>query len=186
MIDADSESVSLSRVTVLDTLFDGITVQASSDVHIKEATLEGNAGAGISFDWGVEDSSVSGSTVTDNGYEWGGGDNPGIYLAMSTGVEFTRNTITRNDGNGVVLTNQGMATDPAQTCSSDNRFTGNDISGNGQFAFWLTHATCVSNSAVNNSLRGNAWGPVFEPVTGQLDLRSNSCEGNGCEMLSES
>ena len=185
MVDANSESVSLSRVTVLDALFDGITVQASSDVHIKDAMLEGNAGAGISFDWGVEDSSVSGSTVMDNGYEWAGGDNPGIYLAMSTRVDFTRNSIVRNDGNGVVLTNQGMATDPTQTCSSENRFIGNDISENGQFAFWLSHDTCASNSAVDNTLRGNAWGPVFEPVTGQLDLRSTTCEGAGCGMLSE-
>lgn len=185
MVDADSESVSLSRVTVLDALFDGITVQASSDVHIKEAMLEGNAGAGISFDWGVEDSSVSGSTVMNNGYEWAGGENPGVYLAMSTRVQFVRNSIVRNDGNGVVLTNQGMATDPAQTCSSENSFSGNDISENGQFAFYLSHAACASNSAVDNMLRGNAWGPVFEPVTGQLDLRSTTCEGAGCGMLSE-
>jgi parallel beta-helix repeat protein len=180
MVDAGSERVSLSEVAVFDADFDGVTVQASARVRIEKSTLSGNGGAGVSFDWGVVDAEVLSTTITSNGRTWGGGDNPGVYMAMTSNSSLTGNTISRNDGNGVVLTNQGMAEVPSQTCASDNVFRGNTLEGNGQFAFWLTHATCTGNRSIDNATLRNAWGPIFEPVCGQMETVAATCEGAGC------
>jgi|GEM_PF-4134950 len=180
MIDAGSERIMLEVVEVIEAAFDGITVQASTEITVSRTTLQDNGGSGISFDWGVTDSVVVGSTILGNGYRWGGGDNPGVYMAMTSGVSVEGSTVSRNDGNGIVLTNQGMAADPTKTCSSANTFRSNTVSENGQFGFWLTHSTCEANRSIDNDMLSNAWGPVFEPVCGQLDTVAGTCEGPGC------
>lgn len=182
MVDAGSERVSIDSVEVYDSSFDGITVQDSSEVIISKSTLQDNGAAGISFDWGVEDSEVVDSVISANGYTWGGGENPGIYMAMTTNTTVSDSQISENDGNGVVLTNQGMANDPSKTCSSENAFAKNTINSNGQFAFSVTHSACSDNRSVDNALRDNAWGPVFEPSCGQLEMVGGTCAGPGCEV----
>ena len=127
------------------------------------------------------DSLVSGSVISDNGYTWGGGDNPGVYMAMTSNTIIEASDISDNDGNGVVLTNQGMANDPSMTCSSENLFSRNEISNNGRFGFSITHSTCTDNRSEENVTRDNAWGPVFETTCGQLDIVGNICEGPGCK-----
>ena len=181
MVDAGSERVLLQMVEVYDSSFDGITVQDSAEVTIQKSSLLSNGGSGISFDWGVLDSLVSGSVISDNGYTWGGGDNPGVYMAMTSNTIIEASDISDNDGNGVVLTNQGMANDPSMTCSSENLFSRNEISNNGRFGFSITHSTCTDNRSEENVTRDNAWGPVFETTCGQLDIVGNICEGPGCK-----
>jgi len=182
-VELGSRDVSLTDVQVYDGQFDGVAVQDTSNIRIERTILSGNAGAGLSFDWGVDGASVREAVIADNGYGWAGGDNPGIYMAMTFNSAIEKSEIIGNDGNGIVLTNQGMADSPSLTCSSNNSFHGNDISGNGQFGFWLTHGSCAGNTGNENILRQNVWGPVFEPVTGQLDQRHTVCEGNGCATL---
>ncbi len=182
-VEVSSRDISMTDVQVYDGAFDGIAIQDSNNVRVERAILSGNGGAGLSLDWGVDGASVTEAVITDNGYSWAGGDNPGVYMAMTFNSAIEKSEIKHNDGNGIVLTNQGMADAPSQTCSSNNAFSGNDISGNGQFGFWLTHGTCADNTGFENTLRQNTWGPVFEPVTGQLDQRDTVCDGNGCAQI---
>ena len=179
-VDASAHDVLIQGANVNGSGFDGIAVSNSHNVSILGTVVTGNEGAGLSFDWGVTESLVLDSEITSNGGGWAGGQNPGVYVAMTSNTVFQGNTIADNDGNGVVLTNQGMAQSPAATCSMNNAFNDNVIEGNQQFGIWLTHTTCVGNSSTGNTYVNNAWGPVFEPVCGQLREDKTACEGSGC------
>ncbi len=126
--------------------------------HINNGTITGFAGSGIRIHC-VADSHVNGVTLNNNHH--------GLDLLSSTGNKINNNDVVNNDSRGLFIvnshSNQVIANDVSFNRngtsvfnSSDNRFIGNLMNGNGFFGMFL-EGTPTVGGAHRNTIRNNTF-----------------------------
>ena len=140
----------LERVRVVHNSNDGILLDVSAQVSVKQGVIASNGGAGIhvhaSSPGSLSVLTLEGSLIADNG---GDGIAAGTIsgLGATTEVSASRNTITRNGGYGVSVS--GPAPDSNTATLASNLISQNALDG-----VWASGDT-ADITADNNTFAGN-------------------------------
>jgi parallel beta-helix repeat protein len=123
LTERDTRDVMIANNHISGAVWDGVSFNRSSQIHLIDNDIGGNTAAGMTTEH-LEDSEIRGNTIHDNGSH-------GIYLADSLRNHFSDNTIHDNGYAGVFLTCSVRFHEPQpvlcwdNSMSQGNRFTDN-------------------------------------------------------------